>query len=191
MEPVLSLLLQNTPLGSVLLTRGAPMATESKQLCTLPGRGKYPETRRSRTCHTSWPNLPQRCKCPSSCCSHCLTWKWRRPESDRWGASIVWVEFLSPQLPADPLATPPATPPPAPTNVAEGCHTPSETSVGHCGDDFISVSVGRVTNQTCVLGTQELVGMRDFWWQTRMVEQVWWSCSTGNDVGCIGWKSLQ
>lgn len=37
----------------------------------------------------------------------------------------------------------------------------------------------------------ELLGMRDFWWQTRMVGQAWWSCSTGNDVECIGWKSLQ
>jgi len=30
-------LLQNMPLGSVLLTLGAPIPTGSKQLCTLPG----------------------------------------------------------------------------------------------------------------------------------------------------------
>lgn len=48
-----SFLLQNVPLGSVLLTLRAPIPTESKQLCTLPGRGKYPAIWRSHTFQTS------------------------------------------------------------------------------------------------------------------------------------------
>lgn len=50
------------------------------------------------------------------------------------------------------------------------------------------LSVGRVTNQTCVLGSQELFKG----WGTS-ANKPGWLCSyhIGSDVGCIVWKSLQ
>lgn len=66
--------------------------------------------------------------------------------------------------------------PPHPFHIATVCHTPSVTSAGHSGGDFHQCELW----ETCVLGTEGPLRLKDFWWQIRIFGHARWDCWTRN-----------
>ena len=75
-----------------------------------------------------------------------------------------------------------------PLHVAGGCYTPSATSVGHPGGEFISFECGKGDKlDLCAWESGTFKG-----WGTS-ANKPGWMCSyhIGSDVGCTDWKSPQ
>lgn len=129
-------------------------------------------TQRSHTFWTFWQNLPQGCKCPSSCCSHCLTWKWRNM-SERDELPLSCRNSFC-------LLCPPAGSSATSSSLLSSTELKSATHLQWLQRvtlvvTFISVNYGR---PVCL-------ELRDFWgchlwWQTRIFGHARWDCWTRN-----------